>query len=138
MPMLAVQLVVQPHDAPIANVVYLVFQQLGPSVFIAVAQAILLNNLLPRFHAIDPTISETDVLDSGATGFESHVPWMEVPGVLEEYARSLDKVFLMAAVVAAAAAILALCVEWKSIKKDEKINEEEKLDVYLDSRENYE
>ena len=58
----------------------------------------------------------------------------EVPCVLEECARSLDKVFLTAAVVAAAAAALALCVEWKSIKKDEKMNEEEKLDVYLDSR----
>lgn len=129
MPMLAVQSAVQPNDVPTAIVVYLVLQQLGPSVFIALAQTIWLNDLLPRLHTIDPTLSKTEVLDAGATGFKAQVPASEMSGVLEEYVTSLDKVFLMVAIIATVAAVLALFVEWKSIKKGKQNDDkEEKLD----------
>jgi len=123
--MLAVQSAVQPSDVPIAIVVYLVLQQLGPSVFIAVAQTIWLNYLLPRLYTIDPTLSKTEVLDAGATGFKLLVPASEISGVLEAYVTSLDRVFLIVAIVAAVAAVSGLFVEWKSIKKNKQKDDKE-------------
>lgn len=49
---------------------------------------------------------------------KSLVTESELPTLLVAYAKSVDAVFLIAAVLAAVAALLALCVEWKSIKKD--------------------
>jgi len=117
MPMLAVQSVVQPCDIPTASVVYLVFQQLGPSIFIAVAQTVWLNSMLPRLKTLAPTISEAELLGVGATGFRALVSASALPSVLEEYASSLGKVFIMSAILAAVASASALGVEWKNIKK---------------------
>jgi hypothetical protein len=133
MPMLAVQSAVQPRDIPIANVIYLVFQLLGPSVFITVAQTILLNDLLPRLRVILPNITQAEVLNAGATGFQTEVPALDLPSVLQVYATSLDKVFVMTSVVAAVATFVACGVEWKSIKKGNSMatNGKEKSDAPL-------
>lgn len=44
----------------------------------------------------------------------------DLPTLLAGYARSLDNVFVLAASSAAVAAIIALGIEWKSLKKEKK------------------
>ena len=46
MPILAVHTVVSLRDIPVANALFLLFQQLGPAIFVAVAQTVLLNKFL--------------------------------------------------------------------------------------------
>jgi len=73
--------------------------------------------MLPRLTTLAPTISEAELLGVGATGFRALVSASALPSVLEEYASSLGKVFIMSAILAAVASVSALGVEWKNIKK---------------------
>ena len=75
---------------------------------------------MPQLQAINPDLTEIEIVEAGATGLKALVTESEFPTVLVAYAKSLDAVFIVAATLAAVAAILALRVEWKSIKKDEK------------------
>jgi hypothetical protein len=118
MPILAVHAVVPLHDIAVANALFLLFQQLGPAIFVAIAQTVLLNKFLPQLQTLYPDLTGKEVIEAGATGLKSLVTESELPTLLVAYAKSVDAVFLIAAVLAAVAALLALCVEWKSIKKD--------------------
>lgn len=79
-----------------------------------------LNELLPRIQAVSPNLAATDILRAGATGLRTLVAEIQLPAVLVEYANSLDVVFKVGAAAATVAVILALFVEWKSIKNDKK------------------
>jgi hypothetical protein len=125
MPILVVQAVVQPNEIPIAGSVYLVLQQLGPAIFIAVAQAVFLNDFLARVGKTNPEVSEKDILYAGATGLKDIIPKAEIPAVLVEYVRSLDRVFQIAAGLGALAVMVALGVQWKGIKKKKVDGEKE-------------
>lgn len=125
MPILVVQAVVQPNDIPIAGSVYLVLQQLGPAIFIAVAQAVFLNDFLARVGKTNPEVSEKDILYAGATGLKDIIPKTEIPVVLVEYGRSLNRVFQIAAGLGALAVMVALGVQWRGIKKEKLEDEKE-------------
>jgi hypothetical protein len=113
-----VQAIVQLQDIPVAVSTTFFFQFLGQAVFISVAQAMFLNELLPQIQAVNPNITATDILTAGATELKTLVTESELPAVLVDYANSLDRVFKLDAVIAAVAVLLALFIEWKSIKKD--------------------
>jgi hypothetical protein len=70
--------------------------------------------------AIDPTVTEAEIIKAGAKGLIELVQETEQHKVLLAYAKSLDMVFVVAAVLAAVSAFIALGVEWRSIKKEEK------------------
>ena len=118
MPILAVHTVVPLHDIAVANALFLLFQQLGPAIFVAIAQTVLLNKFLPQLQALSPDLTKMEIVEAGATGLKALVTESELPTLLVAYAKSVDAVFIIAATLASVAAILALCVEWKSIKKD--------------------
>src|SRR5215471_7576802 len=101
MPILAVQTVVNLHDIPIATSISLLFQQLGPAIFVAVAQTVLLNKLLPQLLAIIPDLTEIQIVEAGATGLKTLVTEDQLPTVLVAYSGSLDGVFIVAAALAA-------------------------------------
>lgn len=119
MPVIAVQTVVRLRDIPIVTATAILFQQLGPAFFITVAQAIFLNNFLPQIRAVDPTLSVADIIRAGATGLKALVTTSQLPTVLTAYAESLDLTFKLGAAVAAMATVIALLIEWKSIRRDE-------------------
>jgi hypothetical protein len=108
------------HDIPIVNAMNIVFFTLGPTIFIPVAQAVFLNRFLPQMRAIDPALTEAEIMQAGATRLKELVQESERPKVSLAYAKSLDMVFVVAAVLAAVSAFIALGVEWRSIKKGEK------------------
>ena len=119
-PTVAVQATVQLKDIPVAISTTFFFQLLGQTLFIAVAQTVFLNELLPQIQAVNPNLDATDILRAGATGLKALVTEAQLPAVLVYYANSLDSVFKVGAATAAVAVILALFIEWKSIKKDKK------------------
>lgn len=67
---------------------------------------------------IDPLITKTDIIRAGATGLKNLVTGSELAATLVAYAKSLDAVFVMALVMGVLAVLLALPVEWKSIKAE--------------------
>ena len=120
MPIIAVQTVVPLHDIPVANAAYLVFRQLGPVMSVAVSQAVVVNKLLSQLQAINSTLTKAEVVQAGATGLKELVAESDVPIVLVGYVKCLDIVFILASALAGISAVVALGVEWKSVKQGDK------------------
>src|SRR5947207_7833903 len=120
MPIIAVQTVVCPRDIPVANATYLVLRQIGPVIFVAVAQALFLNKLLPQMQAINSTLTKEEIVQAGATGLKALVGESDIPRVLAGYVKGFDAVFILASILAGISAVVALGVEWKSIKEEVK------------------
>ena len=118
MPIIAVQTVVCPRDIPVANATYLVLRQIGPVIFVAVAQALFLNKLLPQMQAINSTLTKEEIVQAGATGLKALVGESDIPRVLAGYVKGFDAVFILASILAGISAVVALGVEWKSVKKE--------------------
>ncbi len=78
MPRTAVQKVVPPTDIALANSVLLLFQQLGPAVFVAVAQTPQLNPMMPQMQLINPALTSNQIVEAGAAiGVQYLVPEAE-------------------------------------------------------------
>ena len=118
MPPIAVQAVVSLRDIPVATSTSVLFQQLGPVLFIAASQSVILNQLLPQMQAINPDLTAIDIIRAGITGLKTLVTETQLPIVLVSYANSLDLIFKITAGLSTVAFILALGVEWKNIKID--------------------
>lgn len=117
---IAAQAVVCLRDIPIATSTSVLFQQLGPVLFIAVSQSVIVNQLLPRIQEINPDLTAIDIIRAGTTGLKTLVTEAQLPTVLVSYANSLDLVFKITAGLSVVAFMLALGVEWKNIKIDKR------------------
>ena len=115
-PIFAVQTVCELRDIPVATALTLFFQQAGGTFFLGIAQAVLLNNLLPAMQKINPTITKTQIINAGATGLKNLVSGQQLAATLVVYARSLNKVFIISLVMGLFAFGFAFGVEWKSVK----------------------
>ena len=125
MPVIAAQAVVCSRDIAVATSTSVLFQQLGPVLFIGVAQSVMLNKLLPQMQAVNPDLTTIDIIQAGSTGLKKLVTDTQLPTILVSYAKSLDLIFKIAAGVSTVAFILAFGVEWKSIKIDKKAQDME-------------
>jgi hypothetical protein len=114
---MAVQMVVSLSDIPVATSVSLLFQQLGSTIAVAVAQAVLLNQLLPGMQDINPNLTSKDIIAAGATGLKELVMESQLPIVLRMYASGLDGTFKVAAAFSGVGLLASLGIEWKNIKK---------------------
>ena len=123
-PNIAVQTVVGLRDIPVASAITLFFNQAGGTTFLAVGQAVLLNNLLPQMQALNPNLTISDLLRAGAIELKQLVTNADVSEVLLAYARSLNAAFHVAVAMAVAAVLMAFGVEWKSVKRRESKNGE--------------
>jgi len=117
-PIIAVQAAVCLHDISAATSTAVLFQQLGPVLFIGAAQTVILNQLLPQIQATNPDLTAMNITQAGATGLKTLVTESQLPAVLVDYADSIDWVFRMATGLAATASVLAFAIELKSVKKD--------------------
>ena len=117
MPIIAIQTTVNPDDIPLANATFLVLRQLGPVIFIAVAQAIFINRLLPDMQAINPALTARQITNAGATGLAGLVKESDIPRVLVAFVKGMDSVFILVSALAVMSAVTALGVEWRSIKE---------------------
>lgn len=108
----------------------LLFQQLGPTISVSIAQTVFLNKLLPYLKTMNPNLTVKDIIQAGATGLKELVTGNQLPRVLVAYATSLRAVFIFAATLAVAGAILSIPIEWKSVRKDmTSVNKKLKLEA---------
>jgi EmrB/QacA subfamily drug resistance transporter len=117
---LAVQTVLPTRDIAIGSSMIYLFQMIGASIFIAIAQNIFIDKFIQELGSVggfDPT----QVIMAGATALKDNVPKQLLPKVLDAYNDSLVKgPFLVILIAACLSIICALGMEWRSIKKGSK------------------
>lgn len=113
---LIAQTVLPRKDVPIGIALGFLMQQLGGSVFVAVAQNIFTTALTRRLRGVSG-LDVRPIVDGGATELRSVVPEGKLAAVLDIYSHALTRTFLLAAALSAASFFAATVVEWRSIKK---------------------
>jgi hypothetical protein len=86
--LIAVQTVVRLKDVPVATSVAVFSQFLGSAIFIALAQTVLLAKLLPQLQALNPDLSQGQVIQAGALGLKTLVTADQLPAILSAYTGS--------------------------------------------------
>lgn len=91
--------------------------QLGGALLIVFGNTILINSLKTLIPQYAPTVSPETVIAAGATGFRNVVSPSALGSVLIAYAKSIDRVFYLAAACGATAFFLSFGMGWKDIRK---------------------
>jgi hypothetical protein len=99
--------VIQLSDVPIGACLTLFFAYVGYSIFLAIAQVVFLNRLLPQLQNINSELTKIDIIKAGAIGLKDFVPPERLNEVLVAYSRSLNGVFYVAVASTAAAVIMS-------------------------------
>ncbi|KAE8442513.1 hypothetical protein EG329_003294 [Mollisiaceae sp. DMI_Dod_QoI] len=113
----AAQTVLKQKDIAIGSALMMFAAQISGAVFVPIGNAVFENEFLKKLNGI-PGVNGKLVLNTGATEIRNVVSPNVLDAVLRAYDGALTKVFLVAAIMAAIALLPALCMEWKSVKKD--------------------
>lgn len=117
-PLVAVQTVLPKEDIPKGSALVLLGQTLGCSIFVCVSQAVLTNGLQHRLAAIQglsPQMQE--IAKTGPAAFRSEVPEEMLPAVLQAYNGAIAGTFWVPMGLSVVGFVLAVGMEWKSVKK---------------------
>lgn len=114
---IAVQTVLSLEQIPIGIAAIISMQSLGGAVFVSVGNNIL-QNILDQASAAKnlPGIDIRAVIAAGATQFRSIVPAESLPALLIAYNYALQRVFIAAIPLSGLAFIVALGLEWRSVR----------------------
>lgn len=120
---LAAQTVLQDQEKDVPVGISLMFfaQSLGGSIFIAVAQSLFQSYLgaaMPLIHGVDTA----RILAAGATHLSEVVPAEKLHDVLLVYNEALRHAFVVTVAVSCLMILPCVTMEWKTIKKDKKID----------------
>ena len=115
---IAVQTVLTLDQIPIGIAAIISMQSLGGAVFVSVGNNIL-QNILKQASAAKtlPGIDVKAVLAAGATQFRSIVPAGSLPALLVAYNYALQRVFIAAIPLSGLAFVVALGLEWRSVRE---------------------
>jgi len=102
---------------PLAMALTVFSQSFGAAVFLSIAELIFSNSFRDLLTKKAPSVNAQKVVEAGATAFRQIVPSSDLAGVLDAYADSIDRVFYMAAAMAAACFVFAFGMGWKNLKK---------------------
>ena len=89
------------------------------------SQTILTNSLKTELPKYAPAVNAQAVIAAGATNFRKVVPPNLLEGVLVAYAKSLGRIYYLAAPMAVVALVLSYFMGWRDLRKKEVGNEEE-------------
>ena len=126
----AAQSVLNAEQITIGSALVSAFQSLGGAISISVGNTVLLNEL---YDAVLPGVDINAVIGTGATGFRSLVPEERIPALLDVYNEALRKVFLIGVACSGLAFLVALCLEWRSVKTEKVDSETRKIESGIDS-----
>lgn len=114
---IAVQTVLTLEQIPIGIAAIISMQSLGGAVFVSVGNNIL-QNILDQASAAKnlPGIDIKAVIAAGATQFRSIVPAESLPALLVAYNHALQRVFTAAIPLSGLAFVVALGLEWRSVR----------------------
>ncbi|KAI4249995.1 MAG: hypothetical protein LQ352_005454 [Teloschistes flavicans] len=92
-------------------------QSFGAATFLSFAETIFSNSFSTLLPQRVPAVNVQAVIDAGATGFRKFVSKTDLVGVLAVYAKSIDRVFYLAAGMGAGCFLFAWGMGWKNLKK---------------------
>jgi hypothetical protein len=121
MPYVATQTVLNGDDVPIGTSIVQLFQFFGGSVFLAISQAIFTNKIVGSRSRLNSSeaISSTEIeriLHTGSASFRTVVTEAQLAGVLNAYNAGITSTFYVATAAATFAFVVALGLEWRSVK----------------------
>ena len=106
-----------PSLLPIAMAITIFSQSFGAAVFLSFAETIFINSFRRLIPQYAPSVDGQSVIDAGATGFRKVVSETDLDGVLIAYAKSIDRIFDLAAGMGAGCFVFALGMGWKDLRK---------------------
>lgn len=110
----AVQASLSEDDIPIGTAIVVGSQSLGGAIFVSAANTIFQNRLISSdTSGIFQDLDLRSVLATGITSFRSFVPARDLPIAITLYDRSLQGVFILAAILCGLAFVCSLCMEWR-------------------------
>jgi hypothetical protein len=115
-PFIAVQVVTNEKDMPIANAMVMFFNSLGGAISISIAQNIFVNSLAREIPKYAPQVDPRVVIGAGATFVRKVVPPQFLQGVLEAYTKAIVTAFIVAIATAGLATAVSFGMERKSVK----------------------
>jgi MFS family permease len=117
-PMLAVQTILQEKDVPIGTTAVVWANNLGATIFVSIAQNVFSNQLKAGLVKSVPNVDPSIVLSTGATSLKNSIDPTYLRVVITQYNGALIHVFYIALGLTCFGMLLALSMEWKSVKGD--------------------
>ncbi|KAF6816604.1 major facilitator superfamily transporter [Colletotrichum musicola] len=119
-PILVVQATLPLEDVPVASACVQLFQSLGGSIFIAVAQTVFQNGLIRGIERDAPQLDGQLFINSGASQIRSILAQLgqekALDAVLSAYLTGLRYSYFISVGCAAGTFVAAACLSWTSIK----------------------
>lgn len=106
-----------PPQLPIAMALVMFSQSFGAALFLSLAETIFSNSFGNLISEYAPSVNGQSVIDAGATGFRKIVSGTDLAGVLTAYAKSIDRVFYLAAGLGVGCFVFAWGMGWKDLRK---------------------
>lgn len=117
-PQIAAQAVCSLDDVPIATSIVASAQIFGSALFLSVGNTILDRRLIGALLDRAPSVDTQTILDAGDTGFRSIVAKDVLPQVVDAYSVAVSSTWYLSAALAAVSFVVALGMEWKSVKEE--------------------
>ncbi|KOS21138.1 putative HC-toxin efflux carrier [Escovopsis weberi] len=115
-PLIAVQAVLDLADVPTGTAMIIFFQALGGALFVSAGQTVFTNKLAEGVRRYAPDLDAAFVEATGATNLRHVFSGPQLSNVIRAFNFALSNCFYVAAAAAAASAVGAAVVEWKSVK----------------------
>ncbi|KAJ5379129.1 efflux pump antibiotic resistance protein [Penicillium cosmopolitanum] len=115
-PQNAVQTVLAIEDVPLGTSIMLFAQSFGPTVAVAVAQVLFVNQLSTNLNVLMPGIDEADLGKSSLNHIVTSVPLDKSRDVLVAIDKSLIQTWYLVVGLACTTMIGSLMIEWRSVK----------------------
>lgn len=130
----AVQTALPLGEVPIGTAAVVAAQSLGGAVFVSVGNTVLQDHLLSQTNqqAI-PGVDLRAIFQMGATRFRDFIPPDQVAAVVQLYNDSLQGVWISAVPLCGCAFLCSLCMEWRSVRKDQAKEEKEEKETKQES-----
>lgn len=119
-PLIAIQYAASPNELSSATAFIVWCQYIGPTIFLALYNAIFVTSLGPELLKQAPNADAQAIIAAGATNFRKITSKQDLPGVLLAYSNSLDKVFYLVAAAGVVAWCAAWGMGWEDIRKTKK------------------
>ncbi|KAJ6033442.1 hypothetical protein N7499_009713 [Penicillium canescens] len=115
-PQNAVQTVLPAEDVPLGTSIMLFAQSFGPTVAVAVAQVLFVNQLSVNLNGLVPGLGGTNIENIGLTQIVASVPPAKSRDVLVAIDESLTQTWYLVVGLACATMVGSLLIEWRSVK----------------------
>lgn len=99
-------------------------QTLSGAIFLNFAETIFTNSLKSGIQRYSPFVNVEEVIAAGASAIRDVVAKDELAGVLLAYSKSIDRIFYMAAGLAACSFCFSWGMGWKDIRKKKQLDKE--------------